>query len=241
MKILIGINCLTSVEQVAYANHLQFFYRLGKNHPDWTVMINTPRRMSIDRMRNMSAKAALEYECDYLMFIDDDVIVPLDSLEKLIEADCDIAAGWTIIRGHPFENMAFKFDEKKNFTHYNWERGPGLVDVDAVGFSCALIKVDLLKKVQPPFFVTGPYNTEDIYFCVKARDAVPDCSIVVDSAIETAHILGPELIAPWNKEYYAEYYDKTYRAGGELKATRPDSTDGDRNAVYKEMVKNAFS
>lgn len=236
MKILIGVNCLTNVEQIAYANHMQFFYRLGKEHPDWTIAINTPRRMSIDRMRNLSAKIALEMECDYLMFIDDDVIVPMGTLEALLAAESDIAAGWTIIRGHPFENMFFKFDENKHLRNYVIERGPGLVDVDAVGFSCALIKCDLLKKIKPPFFVTGPFNTEDIYFCVKARDTDPKTTIVVDAGIETAHILGPEVIAPWNREAYAEYHKKVFLEMEEN--PNPQGTKGDRNEKYLEMVKS---
>jgi hypothetical protein len=235
MKILIGINCLTSVEQIAYANHLQLFYNLGKRHPDWTVLINTPRRMSIDRMRNASAKIALEFECDYLMFIDDDVIVPIGCIEQMIERDVDIVAGWTIIRGWPFDNMFFKLDESKNLRNYEVERGPGIVDVDAVGFSCALIKCSLLKKIRPPYFVTGPYNTEDIYFCVKAKDTVPDCSIIVDCGIETAHIMGPEVIAPWNREEYTKYYKAQYRNEEEKQTTK-----GDRNELYKEMVHNVL-
>jgi len=234
MRILIGINCLTSVEQIAYANHIQLFYNLGKHHPDWQVFINTPRRMSIDRMRNASAKVALELECDYLMFIDDDVIVPIGCIEQMIDRDVDIVAGWTIIRGYPFENMFFKMDEKKNLSNYIVERGPGIVDVDAVGFSCALIKTSLIKKIRPPYFVTGPYNTEDIYFCVKARDTVPDCSIIVDCGIETAHIMGPECISPWNREAYTDYYKKMNEV--EDKQT----TKGDRNEKYKEMVLNVL-
>jgi hypothetical protein len=239
MKILIGINCLTSVEQIAYANHIQLFYNLGKKHPDWQILINTPRRMSIDRMRNISAKVALETECDYLMFIDDDVIVPIGCVEKMIEVlekeNAEIVAGWTIIRGYPFDNMFFKLDEKKNLRNYVVERGPGLVEVDAVGFSCALIKVSLLKKIQAPFFVTGPYNTEDIYFCVKVKDSFPDASILVDCSIETAHILGPEVIAPWNREDYLVYHKK--QAG--IQETH--FTEGDRNDKYLGMVKNALS
>jgi GT2 family glycosyltransferase len=227
---------------IAYANHLQLFYRLGKEHPDWVVIINTPRRMSIDRMRNMCAKVALELECDYLMFIDDDVIVPIGAIEQLMKADCDIAAGWTIIRGHPFENMFFKFDDKGQLRNYEIERSnpgePSIVDVDAVGFSCALIKCSILKKIRPPYFVTGPYNTEDIYFCIKARETIPDCTIVVDSIIETAHIMGPQIMAPWNRVAYAEYYDKAEKPP---EAVLVGDKTGDRTEVYRKEMENAFS
>jgi hypothetical protein len=235
MKILIGVNTLTSVEQPTYSNHVQFFHRLKMDHPDIRFGIMNPRRMSVDRMRNTAAKFALENEFDYLMFIDDDVIVPMDCLNKMLKANKDIIAGHTLIRGYPFENMFFRYsDEEKTKLTYvkddDYIRGV-TIPVDAVGFSCCLIKCDLLKKVPPPFFVTGTYNTEDVYFCIKASKYVPDVTISVDTSIETAHLLGPEYIATWNKVQYKEYYEKVYP---ELTVNAPST--GDRGEKYAEMV-----
>ena len=235
-KTFIGINTLTAVEQPVYANHLNLFYRLGKHYPDDKFGLFTPRRTGIDRMRNSLAKMAIEQDFDYIAFIDDDVIVPLDMFDKLYAADCDIIAGWTLIRGYPFENMFFEFDHTKNLTtNKDQTRDGKTIDVAAIGFSTALIKVDLLKKIPPPWFVTGPTNTEDIYFCLKARQYVPDCTIKVDKSIETAHILGPEGIAPWNIADYKKYHE----------AQNPEvltsgipflEKSGDRGKEYLEMV-----
>lgn len=214
MKIMVGINTLTVLDRLAYSNHIQFFYRMGKNHPDKQFALNTPNRMSIDRMRNLTGKVALENSFDYLLFLDDDVLLPfdngLDPLQRLIDCNADIAAGWTIIRGYPFNNMFFKYDDKKRLVNYNkFElNDKGLIECDAVGFSFCLISCQLLKKVPPPWFVTGPYNTEDIYFCVKARLNNPDCSIVVDPKVKTGHILGSEIITPENVEAYKRYSEE---------------------------------
>jgi len=243
MKTLVGINTLTAVEQVAYMSHIHFFYRLGRNHPDWTFAINTPRRASIDRMRNMSARIAIEQNFDYLMFIDDDVIIPVDAFDRLYEVQKDIVAGWTLIRGYPYENMFFKYDlakvisgnEKLTLVNFNdVKRGSGVIDVDAVGFSCVLIKVDLLRKVSSPWFVTGPYNTEDIYFCIKAKREVPSCTIAVHTDVETAHILGPEVIAPWNREQYMRYYEEVFP---ELVHNEESKLDPPQPFVHKKDVK----
>lgn len=232
MKIMIGVNTLTAVEQPVYANHMQFFFRLGRN-TEHEFAMNTPRRMSIDRMRNMTAKIALEQEYDYVLFIDDDVVIPINSLQKLIDADKDIIAGWTLIRGYPFQNMFFKYQEGKLSHLQEFEPDSnGLVEVDAVGFSYALIKCSLLRKVNPTWFVTGPYNTEDIYFCIKAKTVVPETSIFVDTTIKTWHILGPEMIGIENRETYSEYYKKTF----------PELIDPihliDRDEEYLKMVKS---
>lgn len=233
-KILIGINTLTAVEQPAYSNHLQYFFRLGRE-TQHTFAINTPRRMSIDRMRNMTAKIALENEMDYVLFIDDDVIIPINSLQTMIDADCDIIAGWTIIRGHPFENMFFQFDGEGGLVP---DQDPkiaedGLIHCAAVGFSYCLIKCELLKKVNPPFFVTGTHNTEDIYFCMKARQRVSNLKIAVHPEIKTYHIVGPEMVGPQNRENYKLYIEQTWP---ELVK---QETPADRGEEYLERVKSA--
>jgi hypothetical protein len=239
-KTFIGINTLTAVEQPAYASHLNLFYRLGKHFPDDHFGLFTPRRMSIDRMRNSLAKLAIEGEYDYIAFIDDDVIVPNDMFDKMFAADVDIIAGWTLIRGYPFDNMFFTFgDERALGPAKGQDRDGKTLDVDAIGFSTALIKVDLLRKIPPPWFVTGPTNTEDIYFCLKARQHVPNCTIKVDKSIETGHILGPEIIGPWNvREYkkYVEECDPLIMGSGIPYIEK----NGDRGQEYLDMVEGAL-
>lgn len=204
-KILIGINTLTELDQVVYSNHLQFSFRCGRNNPTDDFILFTPRRMSIDMMRNLAAKMALEQECDYLMFVDDDVIVSPKAFQMLKKHDVDVVAGWTIIRGYPFNNMFFRYtdqEQKLNLTH--WNNPPqenGLLEVDAVGFSCCLIKVDVLRKLTKPFFVTGPYNTEDIYFCVKAAREI-GTQFYVDLDCKTGHKLNSFFVDPDNKKYF---------------------------------------
>ena len=235
-KTFIGINTLTAVEQPVYASHLNLMYRLGKHYPDDKFGLFTPRRMSIDRMRNQLAKLAIESDYDYIAFIDDDVIVPSDMFDKFFAADCDIIAGWTIIRGYPYENMFFEFTADHNLTtNKDQTRDGKIVDVAAIGFSTALIKVDLLRKVPPPWFVTGPTNTEDIYFCLKAKQYVPDVTIKVDKSIETMHIMGPEGIAPWNVDDFKKYFEA--QNPDVLKSPIPFlEKSGDRGEEYLEMV-----
>lgn len=214
IKIMVGVNTLTSVDQAVYSNHCQLWFRLGRVYQDCDFAFYTPRRASIDRMRNEVAKLAIMHDFDYILFLDDDVLVPHEGLAALMRSDADIAAGWTIIRGYPFDNMFFKYtdEEKKVLKKYNDPviNEKGVIDCDAVGFSFCLIKVSLLKNVPAPFFVTGPYNTEDVYFCIKARVHNPECTIIVDPNVKTGHCLGSEFIDPENRELYKEFFQKAY-------------------------------
>lgn len=224
-KVIIAINTLTSIDQLAYANHVQMFFRLGRNYPEDQFALFTPRRMTIDRMRNEAFKVAMENGFDYVLFVDDDVLVPFDAYKKLKDRDKDVVAAWTIIRGYPFENMFFKWDEK-----HTWLIKPkdvevpedGLLEVDAIGCSCVLIKVELLKKIPPPYFLTGSNHTEDVFFCMRAKQYVPDCGIYVDLHIKTAHILGANIVTPDNAQFWRTFEELDNPGLVENKDANPD-------------------
>src|SRR5439155_21234412 len=159
MKTLILVNTLQNINQFIYSNHIEFFTKTRKLYPKDDFFFFTPPRMSIDRARNQAAKMALESECDNLLFIDDDVLVPQDCFKKLIETEGDIISGLVIIRGWPFNVMAFKEtgdgqldffnDLPKDSNNKLKELVSNEDKLGAVGFSCCLIKVDLLKSMNP--------------------------------------------------------------------------------------------
>lgn len=211
-KTLICTNTLTVVNQVAYSNHMHFYFRLGRNCPEDQFALFTPIRMTIDHCRNQAVKVALENDMDYLMFIDDDVLLPFDAYQRLKAADKDVVAGWTVIRGYPFPNMFFKEDGKGGLEHYNDVSiaTKELIEVAAIGCSCVLIKMDLIRRIPPPYFITGTYHTEDIYFCMKARKFVPEVSIFVDPLVKTPHLLTPEAVTPENKEFLKSYFEGSF-------------------------------
>jgi hypothetical protein len=204
MKILIGINTLTEINQTVYSNHLSLFYRLGRSYAEIEFGICAPRRMSIDNMRNFCAKAAIEGKFDYLWFIDDDVLLDQNALRHLLDLRSDISSGITLIRGYPYEPMLFSFKKGRktpNLVEYkSLVRSDGSIrKLDAVGFSCCLIKVSLLAKIESPWFLTGPNFTEDVFFCNRARDVVKNVSISASNFVQTEHVLGSETICPANR------------------------------------------
>jgi hypothetical protein len=64
----------------------------------------------VDRsFRSATAQVALESEADYVLFLDDDVLFPFDSLDGLPACNSDIASADVCIRGYPFDHMCFKY------------------------------------------------------------------------------------------------------------------------------------
>lgn len=239
MRIVVGTNSLTESQYPAYTNHCQFWFRLGRSYPEIDFIFCNPARMSIDRMRNMAAKVALETESDYLLFLDDDVLIdPNHGLRLLFECESDIAAGKVCIRGYPFQYMVFTGKKEDSGGLYPMEKLPkeGIADCGAVGFSFCLIKTSVLKSMPPPFFVTGVNNTEDIYFCVRAKQANPNIKIAVNCALDCGHILWPEVISTANRDAYKKYFKEL---NPNCDDPEPKLQEGDRGSEYLKMVKGA--
>lgn len=241
MKVLVGVNVLTSIDSEIYGSHTNFWYRIGKQFPNDIFLKYHPRRLSIDNMRNAAALIALQNECDYLMFIDDDVDVPPDAFRLLLEADQDVVMGLTYIRGYPFHPMFFKAGANaegiqcmlhyEDFMEHLDENGL-VKDVVAVGFSCVLIKCSLLKKLHAPFFVTGARHTEDIYFCVKAKIEQPDCTISVSTKCPTSHFLDKQPVCEKNVKALRDYYEAI--------GCKPEPENSDRGLEYIQKCIEQF-
>ena len=188
-------------------------------------------------------------EADYLMFIDDDVLVSPTVLEVLLSRKKDITAAITFLRSYPFEPMFFKTlysDElgiKVMDKYHNWEdniNSEGLVECDAVGFSCVLINVELLKKVSTPFFVTSPWHTEDTYFCIKAKNelGLKEVSVFVDTTVPTSHLVDKEGVNIGNVKSLRKYYEEAYP---EITSKLKSSSRLDRNIESVENMLKVFA
>lgn len=236
-RIVVGTNSLIGTSQGPYSNHCQMWYRFGRYYTNVDFAFSNPPRMSIDRMRNMTAEYALAVEARYVLFIDDDVLLPLpfDFLKKLIDLDSDIAAGDVIIRGYPFNHMLFRWNKEKSgllqIPKLPKKRGP--YPCDAVGFSCCLIKTELIKKLSKPYFITGAANTEDIYFCLKAREEYPKTTIMADTSVICGHVLWNEVIDSHNKANYSRYW----KAQFEKPERSKDKEACFRGNEYRETVR----
>lgn len=260
MQTLILVNVLTSVSSFVYQSHLAFVAHLTRKYPEDKFYFYTPHRQPIDVSRNLAAKMALEMDCDYLMFLDDDVLIHQDAFDRLYEANKDIIAGLVYLRGYPFHVMAFKElpremvkmhkngsvfemeDPRMRMTHYDeihekCKDGEVLVQCDAVGFSLCLIKTDIIKAMEPPYFVTGPLNTEDVYFCLKTRNLEPRPEIFVHTGVRPGHLLNPEPIEFDNRLLLTNFYDNITRKYNDEVAP-PSNGDGRSLEYIQRNIKS---
>lgn len=246
MRILLGVNTLTSVQNQVYANHLNLVYRLGKDHPDIEFILVNGYRSSIDRFRNHCAKIALQNMCNYLMFLDDDVLVPRETFTNLLAAIelgvADVVTPLVYIRGYPFAPMFFKealIDGAVGLTHFDDFRDfvdeYGFVDCFAIGFSCCLFKCELLRDLPTPYFLTGPQHTEDVYFCCKLKEKFgKEVKIKVNTKIHAGHLLDNEFVHEDTREALKTYLET-------CDPTLLERHSGDRKQKYFEDVVKQFA
>jgi FkbM family methyltransferase len=131
----------------------------------------------IDQIRNLIAHWATRY--DYLLSIDADIVIPQDALVKMIAADKDIISGLYIQRIPGTHTLEVYMAAGTGCTNipYHLIKNRGIVEIEACGMGCALIKSAVFRKLAYPQFVYKSALTmadtvsEDVYFCRSARRA----------------------------------------------------------------------
>lgn len=153
-------------------------------------------RMLVAYSREKFAELAVDSHFDYIFYIDDDHVWPANlfqRLEKHLEK-YDIVAPLCVQRQEPYNPVIYKSKFTKQDdgkTYYenefmlDWKKGD-LVEPDTIGFGCAIIKVDLLRKIKKPWFFSMSPIGEDLFFCLKAKEV--GAKIVVDTSVEAPHL-----------------------------------------------------
>jgi Anp1 len=137
-----------------------FNFRIPQGFPRWTHAFQIPRRKILAKARNHLLFRALK-EQDWVMWLDVDVIdYPLDLIELLIAARCDIVHPHCVKRygGPTFDLNAWRDHGRMHME--DLRGGPDLVRLDAVGGTVLLVRADVHRDglVFPcfPYGVANP-------------------------------------------------------------------------------------
>jgi GT2 family glycosyltransferase len=148
--------------------------------------------------RNNLVSTAKERGATHLMFIDNDMKFKPSAIQRLIDADKDIigvnynARG---VPGKPSISTVKLLDAQGNLPNdgstREFEVGPALFKVGALGTGFMLIKMSVFEKLIRPYFVAfeeegGEHHTEDVEFCIRAREAGYD--VYCNPTIKILHI-----------------------------------------------------
>lgn len=162
--------------------------------------------------REKAAEEAVRGNFDYLYQIDDDMICPDDLFERLYRHNVDIVSPLAFTRNPPYFPVAYEnreyWDSKNssmtfvNDTIKNYPKNV-LFRTDANGFGAVLIKVDIIRKMKQPWFMSTTGTGEDILFCYKATKA--GAKVYMDSSTKLGHLSHPIQVT---EEYATDYWNK---------------------------------
>jgi len=153
----------------------------------------------VGEARNELVQEALRLDTEYLIFIDDDIIIPPDTITRLIniaDEGKDIVAGIYYSKQVPPEPLIFKGRGTGSFR--NWKIGEIVNDIDGIGMGLTLIRTVVFRKIKKPWFKTIESSRENVggneffysideslYFCNKAISK--GFKITVDTSIQGIH------------------------------------------------------
>jgi len=241
VKVFVGIPNEGKTESESYFNRLVGSYHLGAlqvlshlgvkeyagtkfDYPDDVEFVfyqGTVGRTLTPIARERLAEQAMLNGADYLLFIDDDMICPVDLFERLYKRQKDIVGALAFTRYSPHKPVIFnltegydKVEKKSYYTstiYYNYPKD-SLVECDAVGFGAVLINCKVFEKMNQPWFVMNNAVGEDVQFCFDAGKA--GFKVYMDTAVKLGHLSTPK-----------EINEKTYEAETKVKQLR--KTHGD--------------
>ena len=204
----------------AYPNRMLMMFHLGKleaQNPDkYEFNFTSVGRVLTPLARERLTEYAVDGGCDLILMVDDDMVVPLDLFECLhktmVETNADIVAPLAFMRVAPHFPVIYRLREGYDgITHKPYyEREivrnypkDSVVECDAVGFGAALIKLDMVKRMKKPWFMSTTSHGEDIWFCRCAKEEA-GAKIVMDTRIKLGHLGNPPLIT---EETYEKHPD----------------------------------
>lgn len=183
MKILIAMPCSKYIETECVVS------LFGVEKIDAEYELYVPKGYSVDMSRNIASRYAVDNNFDYIFWVDTDMILPEDALTKMFSHGKDFVSGV----------YSYKFIGNKNavakrlidgvyedISIKEIQESKGIVEVDGVGFGCVLMKVDMLKKIDFPWFIYTEGMGEDIFFCRKAQEK--GYKIYLDTDVICGHI-----------------------------------------------------
>lgn len=186
--------CSGDMVHADFASMLNMLVVYSRNNGVYTVLIN-PKASTIDLGRSNGVSLARQNGFDYLFFVDSDMMVPPDTIVRLLAHEKPVVGASYCQRRMPFR-----------LTHTELDGSPGRLDpgdkgireVQRLPTGCMLIdmtvwdKFDELYPEMPYFHMKYPGGrrilSEDNAFCDNMRECGYSVWLDCDLTRETVHL-----------------------------------------------------
>lgn len=207
MKILIAVPTFENI----YPDTFKAIYDLDKG--DHEVSFDFVRGYDCATARNRIAQKALDEHMDYVMMVDNDVVLPKDALLNLLDDPREVCLGYyahrppkntytgqmcVCKRFKPNGGLYFNYPTESLYTAEELrtlrENGEYKVHIHGGGMGCALIDTDVFRRIGYPWYDWVNYAddhrgtlSEDLYFCERCREI--GLPVYMDTRVGCGHML----------------------------------------------------
>lgn len=122
--------------------------------------------------RNSCVEQALDKGAEWLMFLDDDHVFGPALLKRLLSHDVPVVGALYLQRQMPFQPVAYEYKtEDGTYIPVNLHNhgDDDLIEVMAIGTGGMLIRSEVLRAIEKPWFEHGRAS-EDLIFCDKVYE-----------------------------------------------------------------------
>ena len=206
MRILIAVPTFETI----YPDTYKSIWDLDKGGHE--CLFESVRGYDVATARNRIAQRALDLKADYLLTVDNDVVLPENALIALLEDAKDVNLGYYAHRGRDNRYdghtciCKLKDENGKEYYHYPLESaytakemkamadaGMSKIAVHGGGMGCALIATEVFSRITYPWYDWVNYGdanrgllSEDLYFCSLCR--AKGISIYADVRVGCGHL-----------------------------------------------------
>lgn len=142
------------------------------------------------QLRNLLLQAFLESDCDYLFSLDSDILVPENTLNQLLQDQCDIISA-LVCNGHEIGDPGIynilQRGREGNYLHIRDFPRDKVFPVDCTGAACLIRRAVIEAGVR----YSGLRGGEDIGFCEAA--ITRGFNIFCDGRVECLHYMHEKL------------------------------------------------
>lgn len=207
MRILIAVPTFETI----YPDTYKSLWDLDKCGHE--VLFDSVRGYDVATARNKIAQRAIDLDTDYVLMVDNDVVLPKNALKLLLEDAEEVTLGYYAHRGN--DNLyhgntcicKLKDADGKDYYHYPLESeytaeemhamadaGETKVRIHGGGMGCALIRTDVFRKLTYPWYDWVNYGdknrgmlSEDLYFCTQC--IIAGIPLYTDVRVGCGHML----------------------------------------------------
>lgn len=207
MRILIAVPTFENI----YPDTFKSIFDLDKGGHE--IIFEYVRGYDCATARNRIAQRALDLDTDYVLMVDNDVVLPKDVLLNMLEDQKDVCLGYyahrdsdNLYRGR---TSVCRLYDQNGVEYFNYPlsseytaaemtdllvNGERKIQIHGGGMGCALIRTEMFRRLRYPWYDWVNYDddnrgmlSEDLYFCEQCKmEAIP---IYTDVRAGCGHML----------------------------------------------------